>query len=404
LSQLLADAVVRGKLRRSRIYEVLQPGQQALVGVAAEPVVSFASAAALENAVSGGRLGPGIYGVLYDPEAWPFTPAAEQRDPVRAAAQAAAVAHAHGLRLIVTPGLNLTTVLDPGSRGPRWRQFLALNLAGQLARHADVIELQAQSLERDNGLYATFVRTATSQAGAANPRISVLAGLSANPPGAPVDSQNLTEAIDATRSTVAGYWLNIPGQGPRCPTCNPARPDIAIQTVRELRLPTRALVTEAVRTAHDTELVLANLLVLAEPRVRRNAVLRAQPHRPPHPRRPRRRDRPVPAACAMLAPNPNAASPPARRSERGPPPAKTAPWLRILALCGPFLLCPVVCHLVARAPAALTRLRTLAEAPAPGEGLSRLYPRTPNSLLNHEVDTGQLARPGHRETLRRARR
>jgi hypothetical protein len=115
-----------------------------------------------------------------------------------------------------------------------------LNLAGRLARRADVIELQAQSLERDNGLYATFVRTATSQAGAANPRISVLAGLSANPPGAPVDSQNLTAAIDATRSTVAGYWLNIPGQGPRCPTCNPARPDIAIQTVRDLGLPTRA--------------------------------------------------------------------------------------------------------------------------------------------------------------------
>ena len=30
---------------------------------------------------------------------------------------------------------------------------------------------------------------------------------------------------------VNGYWLNIPGQGPRCPTCNPANRDIAIQTL-----------------------------------------------------------------------------------------------------------------------------------------------------------------------------
>lgn len=236
LSQLLADPVVRDKLRRSRIYEILRPGQQALADMAAEPVVTFTSAAALEGAVSGGRLGTGIYGVLYDPEAWSFTPAAEQRDPVRAAAQAASMAHAHGLRLIVTPGLDLTAVLDPGGQGPRWRRFLALNLAGQLARVADVIELQAQGLERDATLYASFVRVATSQAGAANSRVSVLAGLSTNPPGASVDSRHLTADVDATRSAVAGYWLNIPGQGPRCPTCNPARPDIAIQVLRQLGL------------------------------------------------------------------------------------------------------------------------------------------------------------------------
>jgi hypothetical protein len=65
------------------------------------------------------------------------------------------------------------------------------------------------------------------------PGISVLAGLSTNPTGAPVDSQHLTAAIDATRSAVTGYWLNIPGQGARCPTCNPARPDIAIQVLRQ---------------------------------------------------------------------------------------------------------------------------------------------------------------------------
>lgn len=234
LAQVRADPVVREKLRGARIYEILRPGQRPLPGVSAEPVVTFASAAALTAAVSGGRLAAGTYGVLYDPEAWSYTPLAEQRDPVGAASRAAAAAHAHGLRLIVTPALNLGTVLSPGAKGPRWRTFLSLRLAGRLARVADVIEVQAQSLERDAGTYASFVRAAASQARTANPAVSVLAGLSTNPPGAPVDGSQLAAAVGASRSAVAGYWLNIPGAGPRCPTCNPPRPDLAIEILRQL--------------------------------------------------------------------------------------------------------------------------------------------------------------------------
>ena len=234
LSQLTADPIIRNKLMGSRIYEILQPGQQPLANVTAEPVVIFASASALEAAVSAGRLPTGTSGVLYDPEAWPFTPVAEQQDPVQAATRAAQAAHAHGLRLIVAPALNLTKVLTPSGREPRWRQFLELNLVGRLARIADVIELQAQSLERDTATYTAFLRAATSQGSAANPRIIVVAGLSTNPPGMPIDSQHLTAAIQATSSVVDGYWLNIPGQGPRCPTCNAPRLDIAIRTLRAL--------------------------------------------------------------------------------------------------------------------------------------------------------------------------
>ena len=235
LTQLAADPAVRQELQRGRVYELLQLGQRPLAAVPADPVVVFASAAGLIRAVTGGQLPGGTFGVLYDPEAWSFTPVAEQRDPVRAAAQAAAAAHAHGLRFIASPALNLTTVLNPGSREPRWRQFLNAGLLGRIAPVADVIEIQAQSLERDTGTYAAFVRAAAAQARSANPRISVLAGLSTNPPGAPVDSQYLTDAIKATRSLVDGYWLNIPGQGPRCPTCNPPRPDVAIQALQSLR-------------------------------------------------------------------------------------------------------------------------------------------------------------------------
>ena len=231
LAELLVDPVAVSELSGELVYELLQPGEPPLPGVVAEPVVTFASAAALESAVKAGQLPSGTFGVLYDPEAWVFTPAAEQQNPVQAATAAAAVAHAHGLRLIVAPALDLTTVLAPGDTGPDWRQFLDLDLVGRLAKVADVIELQAQSLEQDTRVYTAFVQAAAAQASAARPGIDLLAGLSTNPPGLPIEANQLTAAVQATRSVVDGYWLNVPVPGAQCPACNAARPAIAVQVL-----------------------------------------------------------------------------------------------------------------------------------------------------------------------------
>jgi hypothetical protein len=216
------------------LLEILHPGQNLLPLAGAEPVVTFSSVVELEQAVSGGQLPAGTRMLLYDPEVWGFTPRAEQINPAAAAGRARAIAHAHGLSLIVAPALNLTTARpDPGG-GPRWRQFLRLGLAGAIAKVSDVLELQAQSLERDTSGYATFVREAAAQARAANPQVAIVAGLSTNPPGAEVTSQQLTAAIHATSRVVDGYWLNIPGRGPRCPTCNSPRPDVGQAALRSV--------------------------------------------------------------------------------------------------------------------------------------------------------------------------
>lgn len=226
--EVSANASAHRALSATPVHELLRPGQQPLGGASARPVVVFASAAQLVSAVRAGALPSHAYGVLYDPEAWPLTPPGEQHDPVAATARAAAAAHAHGLKLIVAPALDLAEVLAPGGHGTLHARFLALRLAARMARSADAIELQAQSLERSLPTYRSFVSAAAAQARGANHRVRVLAGLSTNPPGAVVTLHELRAAIRVTRSTVSGYWLNIPGQGTRCPTCNASRPDIAI--------------------------------------------------------------------------------------------------------------------------------------------------------------------------------
>jgi hypothetical protein len=233
LAQVAADPAVRELLGRARVYEILGPAQQPFGGVDTLPVAVFSAAADLEGAVGREELPPGTSAVLYDPEAWSFTPAAEQRDLPRAMARAAGLAHGQGLPIIIAPALSLTTVLAANSRAPRWRRYLELGLAAAAAEAADEVELQAQSLERDTRTYASFVKAAAEQARAANPRVRLLAGLSTNPPGDRVTGRQLSAAVRATRGLVDGYWLNIPRPGPKCPTCNPPQPGLGIDLLRE---------------------------------------------------------------------------------------------------------------------------------------------------------------------------
>ena len=94
-------------------------------------------------------------------------------------------------------------------------------------------EMAASSVPiRRRNANANQVGEAAAQARAANPRVAILAGLSTNPPGAEVTTGQLAAAIRVTRGTVDGYWLNIPGRGPRCPTCNSPRPDVGRAALR----------------------------------------------------------------------------------------------------------------------------------------------------------------------------
>lgn len=195
--------------------------------------VHTASATSLKQVARDVR-DPAAVIILYDPEAWKYTPIGEQRDPVAAACSAAAAAHRHGKRLIVAPAVDLVRVLAPDAAGPgqRYATFERLKLASGMARCADVYEVQAQGAEADAAKFRHFVQVEAHQARAANPRILVLAGLSTNPSGHRVSARQVYTAVESVRDSVDGYWLNIPAGGGACPRCGAPQPQVAAELLR----------------------------------------------------------------------------------------------------------------------------------------------------------------------------
>jgi hypothetical protein len=191
------------------------------------PVRSFTSYASLERTVSSGGIDPAVRAILYDCEAWDFTPEAEQRDHAGFTERAARVVHARGLTFITAPAVTLARLI-PHPTKRRYDDFIAAGFAADAARHADAYVVQAQGSERDLPRFAGFVERAARQAREANPRVSVLAGISTNPSGLRVEANDILRAITATRGIVDGYWFNIPKPSAYAPRVNEFRPDIAL--------------------------------------------------------------------------------------------------------------------------------------------------------------------------------
>ncbi len=204
-------------------------------GYRAMPTASFRSYADLKKAIESGRLPKEVKAVLWDPESWQFTPPEEQHDIARFDKLAADLVHSRGLIFIATPATDLTRVLSPQVKSNRYDEFVRLGIARDAARYADIYEIQAQGSLGNLALYTRFVKAAAAQARAANPKVTVFAGLSTNPSGKHVTPKDLFDAVRATRGVVAGYWLNIPGGGPACPRCGVAQPQVAVEMMKLLK-------------------------------------------------------------------------------------------------------------------------------------------------------------------------
>jgi hypothetical protein len=233
LGSVITDQTALARLSCATVYELVTAGSRRADGIGAGgirtvPTQVFTSSDELCRTVEAGNLLHGVSAVLYDPERWPFTPPRDQLDPCGSTERVAATARRRGLSVLAAPAMNLSRAMAPASPRSNRDLYLRLGLAGSAARHADVIDIQAQSLIRSPGLYRSFVSDAAAQAKQANPSVVVVSGLSTNPPGLPLSPGVVADAMRASRDLVSGWWMNIPSPGPKCPKCSPSRPDYAI--------------------------------------------------------------------------------------------------------------------------------------------------------------------------------
>jgi len=187
----------------------------------------------LQAAISQGTLLSGVSAVMYDNEAWSFTPPNEKANPVQYALQAEALAHQHNLKFVFTPAVNLA-MLGPAANASqdKYANYLAQNMAAG-SRASDVFDIQSQQAE-GTPQFASFVHQAVAQARAANPRAILTAGIGPNPGGRAVTAAQVLDALQSARADVSGFWLNLPAGTPQCPQCGTVQPQIAVQVLQSL--------------------------------------------------------------------------------------------------------------------------------------------------------------------------
>jgi len=225
LDAVTGNPAARQLLAGARIYEILQGTETPSTAVPVVPTVSFKSFKDLQRTIDKHKLRPDARAVIYDAEHWPQTPVDEQQSPVTFYDRAADVAHHHGLLFIATPAMDLVNV-DRKSANPA-QDFLSSDIDGATATNADVVDIQAQSLEQDTAAYRSFVTAAAQQIHATHPGATVIAGLSTNPHGRPVPPATLASDMTAVANDAAGFWMNIPDLG-KCANCATPRPDVAV--------------------------------------------------------------------------------------------------------------------------------------------------------------------------------
>ncbi len=144
-------------------------------GYATTPVLSYTSYAQFASDVQRGAITYPYKWVMYDPEEWAATPVNEQRNPVRYMTLFGQLAHAHRLKVIQAPALDLAYVT--GSVLPRQRGetadhwYVRVNIAGAAAAAGDIFQLQNESNTTSGGQYAYVFNATQAQAQAANPKV-----------------------------------------------------------------------------------------------------------------------------------------------------------------------------------------------------------------------------------------
>jgi hypothetical protein len=151
-------------------------------GYATTPVLTYGSYARFESDIDGGKITYPYKWVMYDPEKRSTTPVSEQQNPVKYMTLFGRLAHAHGLKVIQAPALDLGSVAGsvlPRHQGESLDQwYIRVNIAGAAAAGGDNFRRQDEANTTSGGQYAYMFNTTEGQAQAANPNVQVYSEVS----------------------------------------------------------------------------------------------------------------------------------------------------------------------------------------------------------------------------------
>jgi hypothetical protein len=206
-------------------------GMQNLVpaGYRSIPALSYASLAEFAADAGAGLITPEIAAVVYDPERWDKTPAAERREPVGSMHRFSRLARRSGYSPIVAPGRDLALGGETGC-GKRQGELLDQAylrcdlIAG--AAGADSFVIQAAPDELEPAKLSKLLASAQAQVHSRAPEALTVATLSTDPPGTsePVWPIDLVRAARIEFERADGVLFNF----------NPATMPLAASFLRDL--------------------------------------------------------------------------------------------------------------------------------------------------------------------------
>jgi hypothetical protein len=151
-------------------------------GYATTPVLSFTSYAQFSSDIASGAIKYPYKWVMYDPEDWSQTPVGEQDNPVKYMESFGKLAHAHGLKVVEAPALDLCSVSGtayPRQSGETCSQwYTRVNIAGAAAADGNIFILQDESNIPNLSVYDSLYTSSAAQARAANSAVKVYSEVS----------------------------------------------------------------------------------------------------------------------------------------------------------------------------------------------------------------------------------
>jgi hypothetical protein len=151
-------------------------------GYATTPVLSYASYAQFSSDIASGAIKYPYKWVMYDPEDGSQTPVDEQDNPVKYMESFGKLAHAHGLKVVEAPAMDLCSVSGTayprksGETCPQW--YTRVNIAGAAAADGNIFILQDESNIPNLSVYDSLYTSSAAQARAANSAIAVYSEVS----------------------------------------------------------------------------------------------------------------------------------------------------------------------------------------------------------------------------------